>query len=45
VEWLLLRPGVQVDARNHGGGSPLHSAAAHGRASVLDQLLQAGSID
>ena len=31
VEWLLKQPGVDIDAANHGGGTPLHSAAAHTR--------------
>ena len=43
VEWLLAREGIQVSKRNHGGGTPLHSAASHNRAEVVAALLEAGA--
>ena len=43
VEWLLRQPGVEVSGRNHGGGTPLHSAASHARAAVVSALLNAGA--
>ena len=45
VEWLLQQKGVDVNARNHGGGTPLHSAAAHARGALLSMLLEAGADD
>ena len=45
VEWLLQQKGVDVNARNHGGGTPLHSAAAHARGALLSMLLDAGADD
>ena len=43
AEWLLARDGVEVNGKNHGGGTPLHSAAAHARAAVAATLLDAGA--
>ena len=43
VEWLLAREGMEVSKQNHGGGTPLHSAAAHARAGVVSVLLEAGA--
>ena len=34
---------TQVSGRNHGGGTPLHSAAAHARSAVVSLLLEHGA--
>ena len=39
----MAQPGIHVDATNNGGGTPLHSAAAHARAEVAAALLDAGA--
>ena len=43
VRWLVAREGADVNVRNNGGGTPLHSAAAHARAQVASLLLEAGA--
>ena len=43
VRWLVAREGADVNGRNNGGGTPLHSAAAHARAVVASVLLEAGA--
>ena len=43
VALLSSREGADVSGRNHGGGTPLHSAAAHARAAVAADLLEAGA--
>jgi tetratricopeptide (TPR) repeat protein len=37
-------PGLDVNIRNEGGGTPLHSAAAHGRSAAVEALLAADAI-
>ena len=43
ARWLLSQPDADVCWRNHGGGTPLHSAAAHARAEVVALLLEHGA--
>lgn len=43
VRWLVAREGADVNWRNNGGGTPLHSATAHARAEVASLLLEAGA--
>jgi ankyrin repeat protein len=40
---LLVEAGADVNARQHGGYTPLHSAAQHGAIDLIDLLLAAGA--
>ncbi len=41
--WLLSLEGTDVHALNHGGSTPLHSAAANDRAALVELLLEHGA--
>lgn len=41
VEYLLAQPGIEVNAVNRKGVSPLHNAASTGNPAVIDLLLRA----
>ncbi|KAL1521059.1 hypothetical protein AB1Y20_022614 [Prymnesium parvum] len=43
VAWLLGLHGVEVDRRNRGGSTALHSAAANGHAHVCRRLMRQGA--
>ena len=40
---LLVEAGADVNARQHGGYTPLHSAAQRGAIDLIDLLLAAGA--
>jgi ankyrin repeat protein len=40
---LLLANGAEPSPRESSGGTPLHSAAGHGNAAIIEPLLKAGA--
>jgi uncharacterized protein len=40
---MLLKQGVDVNARQHGGWTALHSAASHGDLPLVELLLKTGA--
>lgn len=40
---MLLAAGADVDATQHGGFTPLHEAAQHGDAEMVELFLSAGA--